>query len=117
MISEVGYMHENPEIEALLLRKGIQPLDEQELLQIVDLALVSEAAHDPANAHLLTDLEPAEVRELQSRGFDVSSHDVLKDARTTVLAASLESEQEARNTSHAKAAAEGLEVDVVVAAA
>ena len=117
MISEVGYLHENPEIEALLLRKGIQPLDEQEFLQVVDLAPVSEAAHDPAYAHLLTGLEPAGVRELQSRGFDVSSHGVLKDARTAVLAASLKAEQEARDVSHAKAVDGGSGVHLVVSAA
>jgi hypothetical protein len=32
MISEVDYLHENPEIEALLLRKGIQAINEDELL-------------------------------------------------------------------------------------
>ena len=32
MISEVGYLHENPEIEALLLRKGIQAINEDEML-------------------------------------------------------------------------------------
>ncbi len=32
MISEVGYLHENLEIEALLLRRGIQPLNEDEFL-------------------------------------------------------------------------------------
>jgi len=116
MISEVGYLHENPEIEALLLRKGIQPLDEQEFLQVVDLALVSEAAHNPADAHLLTGLEPAGVRELQARGFDVTSHGVLKDARTALLAASLKAEQEARDASQATAAAGGGGVQVVAAA-
>jgi len=95
MISEVGYLHENPKIEVLLLRKGIQPLDEQEFLQVVDLAPVSEAAHDPADAHLLTGFELAEVRELQARGVDVTSHGVLKDARTAMLATSLKAEQEA----------------------
>ena len=116
MISEVGYLHENPEIEALLLRKGIQPLDEQEFLQVVDLALVSEAKHDPADAHLLTGLEPAGVRELQARGFDVSSHGVLKDARTAVLAASLKAEQEAREASQATIAAGGSGGQFVAAA-
>ncbi|KAI0407281.1 KR domain-containing protein [Xylaria palmicola] len=29
MISGIGYLHENPDIEALLLRKGIQPLNEE----------------------------------------------------------------------------------------
>lgn len=116
MISEVGYLHENPEIEALLLRKGIQPLDEQEFLQVVDLALLSEAAHDPADAHLLTGLEPNGVRELQARGFDVTSHGVLKDARTAILAASLKAEQEAREASQATAAAGGSGVQVAAAA-
>lgn len=116
MISEVGYLHENPEIEALLLRKGIQPLDEQEFLQVVDLALLSEAAHDPADAHLLTGLEPAGARELQARGFDVSSHGVLQDARMSVLGASLKAEKEARDASQAEAAAGGLGPQVVMAA-
>ncbi|RYP03312.1 hypothetical protein DL765_010539 [Monosporascus sp. GIB2] len=61
MISEVVYLHENTEIEALLLRKGIQAIDSDELLQIVDLTLSSSSsmgnhhAHDTlAAAHLLT---------------------------------------------------------------
>lgn len=32
MISEVGYLHKSLEIEALLLRKGIQAINEDELL-------------------------------------------------------------------------------------
>ena len=32
IISEVGYLHENPEIEALLLRKGIKPLNKEDVL-------------------------------------------------------------------------------------
>ncbi len=42
MISEVGYLHENPKIEALLLRRGIQPLSEDEFLEVIDIALASE---------------------------------------------------------------------------
>ena len=42
MISEVGSLHENPEIEALLLRKGIQPLNEEGFLQVLDLALCEQ---------------------------------------------------------------------------
>lgn len=115
MISEVGYLHENPEIEALLLRKGIQPLNEDEFLQVVDLALASEAAGDPREAHMLTGLEPAAVRALSARGFDVTTHGVLVEARAAVLLASLQAEKEATeaassaqgatNASVAKAAA------------
>ena len=32
MISEVGFLHENLGIEAVLLRKGVHPLSEDELL-------------------------------------------------------------------------------------
>ncbi|KAI1149132.1 polyketide synthase [Nemania diffusa] len=94
MISEVGYLHENPEIEALLLRKGIQPLNEEEFLQVVDLALVSEADRRADDAHLLTGLEPAAIRELSAKGFDVTSHGVLVEARASVLLASLQAERE-----------------------
>ena len=39
MISEVGYLHEHPDIEQLMKRKGIPAINEDELLQIMDLAL------------------------------------------------------------------------------
>jgi hypothetical protein len=32
MISEIGYLHENTDIEALLLRRGIQTINEDEFL-------------------------------------------------------------------------------------
>lgn len=103
MISEVGYLHENPEIEALLLRKGIQPLNEDEFPQVVDLALASEAFGDVKESHMLTGLEPAAVRELSARGFDVTTHGVLVEARSSLLLASLQAEQEAakKASSHA----------------
>ncbi|KAK7738594.1 Type I Iterative PKS [Diatrype stigma] len=94
MISEVGYLHENPEIEALLLRKGIQPLNEDEFLQVVDLALSSEPSRRAEEAHMLTGLEPAAVRELSARGFDVTTHGVLVEARSSILLASLQAEKE-----------------------
>ena len=105
MISEVGYLHENPEIEALLLRKGIQPLNEEEFLQVVDLALASEAERKPTEAHLLTGLEPAAIRELSAQGFDVTSHGVLIEARASVLLASLLAEKEASEAPQAGGAA------------
>ncbi|KAH7323187.1 polyketide synthase [Stachybotrys elegans] len=99
MISEVGYLHENPEIEALLLRKGIQPLNEDEMLQVIDLALASEAAGKLQEAHMLTGLEPTAIRELAAKGFDVSSHGVLVEARAAILLGSLQAEKEAKESS------------------
>ena len=94
MISEVGYLHENPEIEALLLRKGIQAINEDELLQIVDVALSSNTtvphAYDSfAHGHILTGLEPLGLKELRKKGFDGESP-TLNDPRALVLAGSLD---------------------------
>ncbi|KAL9091247.1 MAG: hypothetical protein Q9159_001542 [Coniocarpon cinnabarinum] len=93
MISEVGYLHENPEIEAILLRKGIQAISEGEMLQIVDLALSSDAQHacaEDANAasHVLTGLEPFGLKNLRKKGFEGESP-VLHDPRATVLLSAL----------------------------
>jgi acyl transferase domain-containing protein/NADPH:quinone reductase-like Zn-dependent oxidoreductase/NADP-dependent 3-hydroxy acid dehydrogenase YdfG len=101
MISEVGYLHENPEIEALLLRKGIQPLNEDELLQVVDLALASEPETSLKEAHLLTGLEADGLRALTARGFDVTTHGVLVEARAGLLLASLQAETEAAEAARA----------------
>jgi len=96
MISEVGYLHENPEIEALLLRKGIQAINEDELIQIVDLALNNQALiipgfyQDPqASSHFLTGLEPLGLKELRKRGFE-GNHMTLRDSRASLLARALD---------------------------
>lgn len=94
MISEVGYLHENPEIEALLLRKGIQAINEDELLQIVDIALSTDAtvphAYDQsAHAHVLTGLEPFGLKELRKKGFE-GMNPTLHDPRAAILARALD---------------------------
>ncbi|KAK9777740.1 hypothetical protein SCAR479_05423 [Seiridium cardinale] len=101
MISEVGYLHEHPDIEALLLRRGIHPLNGDELLQIIDLSL-SGAAHaedearnrnDPAAAHILTGLEPFQFYRLRARGFEVTV-EAAQDPRMAVIAAALETKRD-----------------------
>jgi NADPH:quinone reductase-like Zn-dependent oxidoreductase/NADP-dependent 3-hydroxy acid dehydrogenase YdfG len=49
MVSEVGYLHEHRDIGTLLLRKGIRPLLEDEMLQIVDFALAQQLT--PTSVH------------------------------------------------------------------
>ncbi|KAI1658690.1 KR domain-containing protein [Daldinia decipiens] len=72
--------------EALLLRRGIQPLNEDEFLQIIDLAIVQEkGASYKGTSHILTGLEPFRVRELKTQGFDVS-HGTLQDPRASIIA-------------------------------
>ncbi|KAI8945702.1 KR domain-containing protein [Xylaria longipes] len=99
MISDVGYLHENPEIEALLLGKGIQPLNEDEFLKIIDLALASAAQRHSSNSlssgHILTGLEPFGLKKLMSRGFEVDNG-TMQDPRTTIISAGLMAEKESR---------------------
>ncbi|KAL4957399.1 hypothetical protein BDW69DRAFT_200981 [Aspergillus filifer] len=100
MISEVGYLHENPEIEALLLRKGIHPLNEEEFLQVVDLALTPIQGPGKGPAHILTGLEGISIRTLQAQGFDVNNS-TMQDPRGSLISASLLASQEALSSSDA----------------
>ncbi|KAI1113132.1 ketoacyl-synt-domain-containing protein [Nemania sp. NC0429] len=106
MISEVGYLHENPEIEALLLRKGIQAINEEEMLQIIDAAIATSstqlADHGDGSAaiydnlalgHILTGLEPLGLQALRAKGFEGTSP-VLGDPRAALLSAVLDESSE-----------------------
>ncbi|CRG92461.1 Nonribosomal peptide synthetase 14 [Talaromyces islandicus] len=99
MISEVGYLHDNPEIEALLVRKGIQAINEDELLQIVDISLSNKQLTVPhpvdynAKAHVLTGLEPFGLIELRKKGFQVTNI-TFRDPRAAVLARVLDNEDD-----------------------
>ena len=89
MISEVGYLHENPEIEALLLRKGIQATNEDELLQIFDASLSTRLSSTDnydcyAENHVLTGLEPLGLKELRKKGFEGETP-AMNDPRASVL--------------------------------
>ncbi|KAM0251922.1 hypothetical protein ACHAQJ_007937 [Trichoderma viride] len=104
MISEVGYLHENPEIEAMLLRKGIQPLNEDEFLQVLDYGIAGPGSDaefargvpmTSESAHILTGLESYGVRKLMAQGFEVNNG-VMDESRTSILAASLLSEKDAK---------------------
>ncbi|KAJ2999377.1 hypothetical protein NUW58_g15 [Xylaria curta] len=96
MIAEVGYLHENSEIGALLLRKGLQALSEEEFLHVTDLALSGVGGeyetHTPDTSlefsHLLTGLEPMGLRKLIAQGWDVTSGN-MQDPRTSILSAAL----------------------------
>ncbi|CAI7567668.1 unnamed protein product [Penicillium viridicatum] len=94
MISEVGYLHEHPEIEALMKRKGIHPINEDELIQIMNMALVNQrpGAWDSrydhlAGSHLLTGVEFIGLHEQRERGFEGDNH-VFADPRAALFTAS-----------------------------
>ncbi|THC93098.1 hypothetical protein EYZ11_007410 [Aspergillus tanneri] len=94
MVSEIGYLHENPDVERLLLHKGIQPISEVELLQIVDIALshVGSAFDccDPyMSSHIITGLEPFTFRKLRANGFTVNSL-TAQDPRASLIEAAFD---------------------------
>ena len=96
VISEVGYLHEDPEIEAVLLRKGIQPIKEEELLSIIDIALARPHRLAIDEAHVLTGLETQGLKKLRQMGFE-GTLPTLKDPRASILASSLDGESDAHS--------------------
>ncbi|KAI1089063.1 putative polyketide synthase [Rostrohypoxylon terebratum] len=93
MVSEVGYLHENPHIEDLLLRKGIRPITEDELLQIFDFALSEPptSAHPDdllSHPHILTGLEVTGLQDQHKQGYN-GYWQFLDDARFSVLTCAL----------------------------
>lgn len=92
-ISEVGYLHENPEIEAVLLRKGITPIKEEELLSIIDISLARDPKLELGEAHVLTGLETQGMKKLRRMGFE-GTIPTLNDPRAAILASSLDGESD-----------------------
>lgn len=95
MISEVGYLHEHPEIQALLLRKGLHTISEADLLQIIDIALTDNSpdvnpygSEHSIQGHILTGLEAQGLEDIRKKGFEGGSH-VLDDPRTSIMARAL----------------------------
>lgn len=93
MISEVGYLHENPDVESILSRSGITALDEDEMLQILDISL-SQKPNDSldwcSQGHILTGLESK----------DNDSFPAKNDPRTALLLARLENENSTITDTH-----------------
>jgi hypothetical protein len=98
MISEVGYLHENPDIKNLLLRKGIQQINESEMLTIIYISLsrsmsIPLSYDSGASAHVLTGLEPFGMLVIRKQGFK-GSNPILKSARSAVLARAIHEQEE-----------------------
>ena len=91
MIKEVGYLHENPDVEAVLSRSGITALDEEELLQILDIALSQppdNSLDSFSQSHILTGMESKDVDSFAGKN----------DPRTSLLLARLEQAVSAPNS-------------------
>ncbi|PYI10693.1 ketoacyl-synt-domain-containing protein [Aspergillus sclerotiicarbonarius CBS 121057] len=92
-ISGVGYLHEHSDIGDLLLRKGIRPLPEHEVLQVVDFALSSDQqqyTRDPlAQCHILTGIEDTGLQAHRKQGY-TGFWQCLDDSRFSVLTSALQ---------------------------
>ncbi|KAF3925322.1 hypothetical protein ABW20_dc0108590 [Dactylellina cionopaga] len=98
----LGYLHENPDIEQLLLRKGIQQINESEMLSIIDISLtrsmeISRSYDSGASAHVLTGLEPFGMLRIRKQGFK-GSNPVLKSARAAVLARAIHEQEDSASS-------------------
>ncbi|KAM3079651.1 hypothetical protein ACMFMG_006064 [Clarireedia jacksonii] len=96
MVSEVGFLHERPGTEAVLLRKGLHPLTEEEFLVLIDGAINSLKSADESgdmawgkkhhmDGHILTGLELQGFQKHRDMGF-VRGVVVLEDPRFTYMA-------------------------------
>ncbi|KAI0475737.1 hypothetical protein GGR56DRAFT_639432 [Xylariaceae sp. FL0804] len=91
VITEVGYLHEHPQIEAVHTHREFRASKEEEMLQLIDMAIAHSgsdgaAAYDKMmHAHFLAGLEikAAKSKAMDSNGtaFDI----VFKDRRVQVL--------------------------------
>jgi acyl carrier protein len=86
MITDVGYLSENPDVEAKLARSGISALDEKDMLLIIDAALSLDFG-DISSSHLLTGLEHAGNLDFTTGGYEGSSP-ITQDPRVRKLTAS-----------------------------
>ena len=104
MITGLGYVHDNPDIEKLLLRRGLQAITENDLLQIIDISLASCALErdfhwdSHAGSHVLTGLDPALLRESRDQGIDEVIA-ILEDPRSRLLGIPPVNEADERDSS------------------
>ena len=78
VISEVGYLAEHVEMQAVFTRRGIQPIPEDEMLQLVDAAIMNDMQETPETfrkncmrSHMLTGLELGHAKRQGTGDFSI----------------------------------------------
>jgi KR domain/Zinc-binding dehydrogenase/Phosphopantetheine attachment site len=120
-ISEVGYLHDHPKIEAIMDRRGIQAINEDEMIQIMDLAIAYQhpSKWQPrydhlANTHLLTGIDFSGLQWQRKHGFEGDIH-VLSDPRASLFAAAFTRSAVVTANGVQSASTQGLPADVAKA--
>nr|POE74550.1 highly reducing polyketide synthase cla2 [Quercus suber] len=96
VINDVGYLHEHPEMEAVFSRRGFQGISEDEMLQMIDLAINSDSNADSepqssdtlVHSHILTGLELQQAKAQARKNGSATIEVLFRDPRAGILAAS-----------------------------
>ena len=104
-IREIGYLDENPEIEAMFARKGIALLSEDDVLQIIDIALCEPPAsanweHTFAQGHILSGIEV--TGSDAKRAMDGGISPFLNDARASIVTKGISGDKSTSSTGRAQ---------------
>ncbi|KID93461.1 ketoacyl-synt-domain-containing protein, partial [Metarhizium majus ARSEF 297] len=94
VITEVGYLHENPQMEAVYRHRGLQSSNEDEMLQLIDLAIAhpdgdkTPTYDEFMRAHLLTGLEMDLAKSQAGDSSSTAFNFLFQDPRAGLLKAS-----------------------------
>lgn len=83
-VKDIGYLAEHPKAEAMLQQQGFRAMDEEELLQIIDLAISGrQTQHDGAETNI--DL-PSILTGIEEEKLPKS---IMEDPRASILASAV----------------------------
>ena len=75
MISDIGFLHQRPEVQKALMRNSLYGINERDLLKLLDAAFAAPKmgpnldSDSLSRAHLLTGLEPCRLVDLYQKGL------------------------------------------------
>jgi acyl carrier protein len=89
-IKQVGFLHEHSDIEQMLARRGVAAISEEDMLQLIDIALRISIQSDLSDAsarkaHILTGLESIGMQSIWDEGFKGSQEFIMSDKRVSIL--------------------------------
>ncbi|KUJ17704.1 polyketide synthase [Mollisia scopiformis] len=89
-IKQVGFLHEHSDIEAMLARRGVAAISEEDMLQLIDIAL-THSLHSHSlplglrKPHILTGLESIGMQPIWDDGFKGSQEFIMADPRVSIV--------------------------------
>ncbi|KAF2760781.1 hypothetical protein EJ05DRAFT_461353 [Pseudovirgaria hyperparasitica] len=94
MVLGIGYVADRPELEATIIRKGTYGIEEQEMLQSFEDAMLLQTSgtiNTQGNDHLIVGLQPKRLAAaMESNTTDTEATNWLRDSRLLRLASMIE---------------------------